>query len=70
MKIAREINPSHLKRADSVDNSQAGSYMDSIAMSLHQAIDAWRYNNGPMEDVSLCVDALVAMWTSIERRSN
>lgn len=67
-KLSRDIDPAHYKRANSVPSSEVGSYMDSIAVSLHQSLDAWRYHNGSIDDVTLCVDALVALWTSIENR--
>jgi hypothetical protein len=69
-KITRDINGEYLKRADSVDSSQVGSYMESIAISLHEAIDNWRFHDAPVNEVSTYVDALVAMWTSIEMRSH
>jgi hypothetical protein len=69
-KITRDINGQYLKRADSVDTAQVGSYMESIAISLHEAIDNWRFHSAPVSEVSTYVDALVAMWTSVERRSH
>lgn len=64
----REIDPAYLKRARSIDPHMAGDHMESIAISLHQAIDAWRFRDGPHEDVTLCVDAMAALWSVIEDR--
>lgn len=69
-KVAREIDPSYLTRASQIPKEQVGDNLESIAISLHQALDSWRYRNGPAEDVALCVDALLALWTVVERRSN
>jgi hypothetical protein len=68
--VARKINPDYLRRANRVSNEQIGSYMESIVISLHAALDDWRYNNAPTDEVTTCVDALVAMWSSVESRSN
>lgn len=68
-KLSRTIDDAYYKRASSVPTSDVGNYLDSIAVSLHQSIDAWRFRDGPIEDVTMCVDALVALWTSVESRS-
>lgn len=65
----RFIDLSYMRRASSLDRSQVPEHLDSIAISLHQALDSWRYHNGPEEDVTLCVDALVALWSVVEQRS-
>lgn len=66
--VARKIDPAYVKRAKGIDPSSAPDHLDSIAVTLHQAIDSWRFHNGPAEDVSLCVDALVALWSVMENR--
>lgn len=65
---SREINPSYIRRAESVSSADAPAHLDSIAISLHQALDNWRYNGGPKDEVTLCLDAMVALWTVVERR--
>jgi len=64
----RQINPSYIKRAESIHPSDAPAHLDSIAISLHQALDNWRHNGGPADEVTLCIDAMVALWTVVERR--
>lgn len=67
--VERRIDLRYLDRAQKIDKSQVPEHLDSIAISLHQALDSWRYRNGPIEDVSMCVDALVALWSVVEQRS-
>jgi hypothetical protein len=69
-KAARQIDPTYLDRAFKIPRDQVGDNLDSIAISLHQALDSWRYRNGPAEDVALCVDALIALWTTVEERTH
>ena len=66
-KVARQIDPGYLKRASSIPQEQVSANLESIAISLHQALDAWRYRNAPHEDVAMCLDALIALWTVVER---
>lgn len=66
----RKIDPAYIKRARGIDGHQVPEHLDSIAVSLHQALDAWRFHNGSSEDVSLCVDALVALWSVVESREH
>lgn len=69
-KISREINEDYLRRANKVRDNEVGPYMDSIVIALHSALDEWRYNDAPKDEVTTCVDALVAMWSSVESRSH
>jgi len=65
----RHIDPSYLKRAESVDTQQLREYLDSSVVALHQAVDQWRYHKGQPEDVNLCLDAIIAMWSVLESRA-
>ena len=64
----RKIDLRYMQRAEAIPDGSVGEHMDSIAISLHRALDDWRHNDGPAEDVALCVDALVALWSVIETR--
>jgi len=66
--INREIDPEYLRRAEGIDPRQVPEHLESIAISLHQALDAWRYHNSGTEDVTLCIDAFVALWSVVEQR--
>lgn len=66
--VGRTIDVKYMKRAEGIDPRQVPDHLDSVAVSLHQAIDAWRFHDGPAEDVTLCVDALVALWSVTEQR--
>ena len=66
--IGRVIDPQYLKRAESVHPTEVGTYLDSICVSLHQAVDAYRFHDGSPDEVTLCVDALVALWSVEENR--
>ncbi len=68
-RIARPIDPKHLKRADNVETGLVGPYLDEIAMALHQSLDSWRYHSGPAADVDLALDALIALWTVAQSRA-
>lgn len=68
--VSRRVNPDYLRRANKISNEQVGAYMESIVISLHAALDDWRYNAAPTDEVTTCVDALVAMWSSVESRSH
>ena len=69
-KLYREIKQDYLSRSLSVHPKDVGSYLDSTAVALHQSLDAWRFHGGPEDEVAMCIDALVALWTSVETRSN
>lgn len=58
----------YIKRAEQIAPAQVGEHLDSIAISLHRALDNWRHHEGPAEDVTLCVDALAALWSVVETR--
>ena len=64
----RTISPKAVQRAFSIPQSEVFSYMDSAVMSLHVALDQWKYNDGPLEEVSMCVDAITALWSAIEHK--
>jgi len=59
---------SYIRRAESISPHEAPAHLDSIVISLHQAIDAWRYHGAPYSQVDLCLDALWAMTDVICRR--
>lgn len=64
----RKIDLNYIRRAEKLPSNDVGEHLDSIAVSLHRALDGWRHNEGPVEDVTMCVDALVALWSVVERR--
>lgn len=64
----RKIDLNYIKRAEKLPEGSVGEHLDSIAMSLHRSLDSWRYSDGPVEDVTMCVDALVALWSVVENR--
>jgi hypothetical protein len=66
--VGRVIDAKYIKRAEGIDPRQVPEHLDSVAVALHQALDAWRFHDGPAEDVTLCVDALVALWSVTEHR--
>ena len=67
-KAYRAIDSQYLRRAEKVPPHEVGTYLDSICVSLHQAVDAWRFHEGSPDEVTLCVDALVALWSVEENR--
>jgi hypothetical protein len=64
----RKIDMGYLRRAEQIPTSSVAEHLDSIAISLHRSLDAWRHNDGPVEDVTMCIDALVALWSVVESR--
>lgn len=67
---SRKIKESYIRRAETISQYDAPAHLDSIVISLHQAIDNWRYHGAPSEEVSLCLDAFCALWTVVERRES
>lgn len=65
----RKIDPRYLQRAAKIDATVVAEHLDTVALSLHQALDSWRYRNGSIKDVSMCIDALSALWCIVEMRS-
>ncbi len=65
---SRRIDPKHLERASKVQPELVGPYLESILIHTHQALDEWRYRNGPWEDVALGLDAFVALWSLVEAK--
>lgn len=66
---ARTIDARYIERARSMPASQVPEHLDSIAVSLQVALDGWRFRHAPLEDVTLCVDALAALWSVVEERA-
>lgn len=66
--VTRSIDPNHLKRASKVEDQMVGPYLDSIVLSLHSALDAWRFGKGPSSDVTLALDAFLALYTEADLR--
>ena len=66
----REIDPAYLKRAESISPSSIPDHLESIAISLHQALDGWRYHDAGTDDVTLCLDAFAALWSVVESRAS
>lgn len=66
----RKFDLSYIRRASAIDPTAASEHLDSIAISLHQALDAWRGGTGGAEEVTMCVDALAALWSVVERRES
>lgn len=66
----RKVDPKYFQRAASLSPNDAVAHLDAAIMSLHVSLDQWRYHEGPAEEVSLCVDAVAALWTVIEQRSD
>jgi len=65
---ARKFDLRYAQRAAKVAPGHIPDHLDSIAVSLHQALDSWRYHNGDIADVALCLDAFVALWSVVEQR--
>ena len=68
MRVARRIDNRARNRVEGLSNSEIISYMNDSAMSLGVSLDMWQHHNAPAEEVTLAVDAIVALWTEAERR--
>jgi len=68
MRVSRVIDERARKRVLSMDSSTIKSYLSETTMSLNIALDAWTYHGAPSEEVTMAVDALVALWTEVESR--
>lgn len=68
MKVARRIDTRAYKRVKGMSDSEILSYLNDSSMSLGVALDMWRHHNAPANEVTLAVDAIVALWTEAERR--
>ena len=75
MKITRSIDPAAYKRAQKLSNEEAVRYLDNSVMALGQSFDTWRGSSSldaatgnAAEEVRMCVDAIVALWTELENR--
>jgi len=75
MKITRSIDPKAYERAQKLSNEQAVQYLDNSIMALGQSFDSWRGSSSldaatgnSAEELRMCVDAIVALWTELENR--
>lgn len=68
MRVARRIDTRAYERVKGLSDTQILSYLNDSSMSLGIALDMWRHHNAPANEVTLAVDAIVALWTEAERR--
>lgn len=68
MRIARRIDNRARRRVEGMSDSEIKSYLNDTSMSLGVALDMWNHHHAPSDEVTLAVDALVALWTEAERR--
>ena len=75
MRVSRAIDPKAYDRATKLNNEQVVQYLDSSIMALGQSFDTWRSTTSldaatghAEEELRMCVDAIVALWTSLENR--
>lgn len=67
-KAARPMDPDHLRRAARVDDKLVGPYMDEILITMHQALDGWRFGKTGAEPLQTALAAFNALMTEAENR--
>lgn len=69
MKVSRNIDPKAYSRAQMLDSPSLLQYFDHCVLALNSSFDRFRSaEEAPGEEVTMCVDAVVALWTEIENR--
>ena len=66
--FSRKIDYAYYRRANSISMHDAPHQLDNVVMTLHRTLDDWRFSDGSPKDVAMCVDALSALWSSVEDR--
>lgn len=68
MRVARRIDNRARSRVQRLSDSELRSYLHDSTMSLGVALDQWHHHNAPPAEVTMAVDAIVALWTEAEER--
>lgn len=68
VKVARNIDPAYVKRAQMVEDAMVGPYLDSIIVEMHRALDQWRYGKAPVDELQLATSAFIALLAEAEAR--
>lgn len=66
--VKRPIPPDMLKRLQKTETSQLLSWMDTTLMALGQASDNWRFHGAEAGEVTLCLNAMYAIWEELQVR--
>lgn len=56
------------QRAAILDGQSLKLWMDSTIMGLGAAFDKWRWHRGPSEEVTQHIEALVIVWSELQKR--
>lgn len=68
LRVARRIDNRARSRVQGLSDSEVVSYLHDSTMSLGVALDQWHHHSAPSDEVTLAVDAIVALWTEAEER--
>ena len=68
LRVARQVDVRALNRVRSMSDSAIRNYLNDSSMSLGVALDMWNHHNAPSDEVTMALDALIALWTEAERR--
>lgn len=69
MKVARKVNTKAMERVKGMSDSDILSYLNDSTMALGVALDMWQHHSAPSSEVTIAVDAIVALWCEAESRS-
>lgn len=61
---------SSIPRISKLSNQDLMSWFDAAIMGLGASFDAWRYHDGPVDEVKSIVDSINEMWAEIEARED
>jgi hypothetical protein len=64
----RAASDQSLHRVEKVPDGMLAPYLDTAVMSLGQALDSWRFHDAPRREVDTALDAVLALWTEVDKR--
>lgn len=65
---ARSYDPTIVRRVQMIGDELLPEYLTNTIMGLNYVVDQWKHHNGPEDEVRQGVDAIIALWSEIERR--
>lgn len=64
----RRITQTARRRASTINDREIGPYLEVLTIQFGQALDQWRFKEGPASEVAMQLDSIMALWNEVELR--